>query len=55
MKRNQILNLYGAVIDILTVLRGELDSREDGFDTINLAILELCKLHDWYLTMEDWD
>ncbi len=55
MKRNQILKLYGAALDILTVLQRELDSREDGYDTISLAILELCKLHDWYLVMEDWD
>jgi hypothetical protein len=55
MKRNQILLLYGAAIDILEVLKGELDSREDGHDTIKEATKLLCELHDWYLNMEDWD
>jgi hypothetical protein len=55
MTRKQILALYDAAITILGVLKVELDSREVGYGTIELAMDDLGKLHDWYLSLEDWE
>lgn len=55
MKRKQIVWLYSSAIDILEALKMELDRREDGWDTLHRAILDLCQIHDWYLNLEDWE
>jgi hypothetical protein len=55
MTRKQILALYDAAIAILDVLKVELDTGEDGYHTVKLTIYELGKLHDWYLSLEDWN